>query len=201
MIAYVSGTLAAKKPTLAIIDVQGLGYRLHIPTSTFEALPSTGEDARLYAYQYVREDALALYGFATEAERDTFETMLAVSGIGPKLALAALSAMSPVELRDHVVGGNTSILTNIPGVGRKTAERLVVELRDRLADLDLADADAAPISGGSEVRAAARSDALAALIELGFSKAAAERGIRKALRDHPETQSAEKLIRLALREQ
>lgn len=200
MIAYVSGTLAEKKPTVAIIDVQGLGYRLMIPTSTYEALPSVGQAAKLFAYQHVREDALLLFGFATTAEREMFETMLSVSGIGPKLALAALSAMRPSELRDYVLAGDSSLLTNIPGVGRKTAERLIIELRDRVARMDLADAGASPLSGGSEARSAARADALAALEALGFSRAGAEKSLRKALRSNPGVQSAEDLIRLALRE-
>ena len=200
MIAYVSGTLAVKKPTEAIIDVQGLGYRLLIPTSTFEVLPAAGQAAKLYAYQYVREDTLQLFGFATTAEREMFEVLIGVSGVGPKLGLAALSALRPVELRDHVLAGDSSVLTNIPGVGRKTADRLIVELRDRLARLDLGEA-AAPLSGGDAARAEARADALAALEALGFSRAAAEKNLRKVLRNHPGVQSAEDLIRLALREQ
>ncbi|MDX1548207.1 MAG: Holliday junction branch migration protein RuvA [Rhodothermales bacterium] len=199
MIAYVSGTLAEKKPTEAVIDVQGLGYRLLIPTSTFEGLPAAGQPVRLVTYQYVREDALQLFGFATAAERETFEVLIATSGVGPKLALAVLSAMRPAELRDHVLGGDASVLTSIPGVGRKTADRLIVELRDRLARLDLG-SGAAPLTGGDAARAAARSDALAALEALGFSRAAAERSLRKVLRNHPGVQSAEELIRLSLRE-
>lgn len=199
MIAYVSGKLAEKKPTVAIIDVQGLGYRLLIPTSTYEVLPQVGEAATLFAYQHVREDALLLFGFATKAEREMFETLIGVSGIGPKLALGALSAMRPTELRDHVLAGDTSVLTNIPGVGRKTADRLIVELRDRMARLDFVDG-ATPLSGGSDDKATARADALAALEALGFSRAAAEKALRKTLRSNPGVQSAEDLIRLALRE-
>lgn len=199
MIAYVSGTLTVKKPTEAIIDVQGLGYRLLIPTSTYEVLPAAGQPAKLHTYQYVREDTLQLFGFATTAEREMFEVLIAVSGVGPKLGLAALSALRPAELRDHVLAGDSSVLTNIPGVGRKTADRLIVELRDRLARLDLG--EAAPLSGGDAARAEARADALAALEALGFSRAAAEKNLRKVLRNHPGIQSAEDLIRLALREQ
>ena len=128
-----------------------------------------------------------------------FETLIGVSGIGPKLALGALSAMRPTELRDHVLAGDTSVLTNIPGVGRKTADRLIVELRDRMGRLDFVDG-ATPLSGGSDEKAAARADALAALEALGFSRAAAEKALRKTLRSHPGVQSAEDLIRLALRE-
>ena len=199
MIAYVSGKLIVKKPTQAVIDVQGLGYRLLIPTSTYERLGDTGEAARLLAYHHVREQDITLFGFATEAERAVFETMLGVSGVGPKLALAALSALSPQELRDHVVEGDTSLLTRIPGVGRKTADRLVVELRDRLASLEALEGGARP-GEASEARVAAREDARAALEELGFSRAAAEKALRKVLRDTPGIQSADQLVRLALRE-
>lgn len=202
MIAYVSGTLAEKSTESVVVDVQGLGYRLLIPTSTYQALPAKGEDVKLYTYQHVREDALTLYGFARETERAVFEVMLGVSGVGPKLALAALSAMTPSELRDHVLEGDVSRLTDISGVGKKTAERLILDLRDRLADLDIFEgAGAAPISGGSKARAAARTDALAALESLGLGRAAAERAIRKVLRDNAGIQSADKLVRLALREE
>lgn len=200
LIAYVSGKVVEKKPTEAVLDVQGVGYQVFIPTSTYEALPAVGEVAKLHTYHYVREDVLSLFGFATKAERVVFGVMLAVSGVGPKLALAALSAMSPAELRDNVLSGDVRILTNIPGVGRKTAERLVIELRDRFANLDVFEGGA-PLSGGSEARATARADALAALEALGFARAAAEKSIRKVLRDHPGVQSAEDLIRLSLREQ
>lgn len=200
MIAYIAGKLAEKKPTEAVIDVHGVGYRLHIPTSTYESLPAPGQQAMLHTHQHVREDALQLFGFATKAERAVFEMMLAVSGIGPKLALAALSAMSPAELRDHILAGDVSFLTGIPGVGRKTAERMVIELRDRIAAVDAAEAGAAPRAGGPDVRAEARADAVAALESLGFSRAAAEKNVRKVLRDTPGAQSAEEIIRLALRE-
>ena len=200
MIDYVSGTLAEKKLTLAVIDVQGLGYRLLIPTSTYEKLPPGGQAVKLFAYQHVREDALLLFGFATKAEREMFTVMLGVSGIGPKLALAALSAMSPAELRGYVLDGDSGFLTHIPGVGRKTAERLIIELRDRLAPMEFDEMDAAPLTGGSETRAAARADALAALETLGLSRASAEKSLRKVLRAHPGIQTADELIRMALRE-
>ncbi len=199
MITYVSGKLAEKKPTEAVIDVQGVGYQVLIPTSTYEALPAVGEKAMLHTHHHVREDAALLYGFAGKSERALFELMLAVSGIGPKLALAALSAMRPAELRNHVLNGDAAMLTGIPGVGRKTAERLIVELRDRLTTVDLAE-DGSSLTGGSEARAEARSDALAALESLGLPRATAEKNIRRVLREHPAVQSADELVRLALRE-
>ena len=199
MIAYVSGKLAEKKPTEAVIDVQGLGYAVLIPTSTYEKLPPQGENAKLFTYQHVREDALLLFGFATRPERTVFEIMLGVSGIGPKLALAALSAMRPAELRDKIVDGDTAFLTKIPGVGKKVAERMVVELRDKMMKADGL-GGGATLSPDMNQRNTARADALAALEALGLSRAAAERNLRKVLRADPGIQSAEDLIRLALRE-
>ena len=199
MITHLSGKLAEKKPTEAVIDIQGVGYLVLIPTSTYEKLPPAGEQAKLFTYQHVREDALQLFGFASRSERSVFEVMLGVSGIGPKLALAALSAMRPTELRDRIVEGDTAFLTRIPGVGKKVAERMVVELRDKLVTLE--GLEGGIVAGGSpDARQAARADALAALEALGLSRAAAERNLRKVLRENAGIQSAEELIRLALRE-
>ncbi len=197
MIAFLSGKLVEKHPTEAIVEVEGIGYQLFIPASSFERLPEPQQPVRLYTYLYVREDALHLYGFLTREERTLFETMIQVSGIGPRLALAALSAMQPAELRDSIISGDTALLTRIPGIGRKTAERMIVELRDRVSRLELA--SAAPLAGTTPEQAAARADALAALESLGLTRAVAEKRIRAVLRKHPQIQSAEELIRLALR--
>ena len=198
MYAFVSGTLADKKPTEAVIEAAGIGYRLLIPASSFEKLPAVGQPARLVTTFVVREDSMTLYGFATEAEQAAFETLTAVSGVGPKLALGALSAMSPSELRDTVVAGDTAMLTRIPGVGKRTAERLVVELRDKFAGMD--GLEPAGALGGDSAAQAARADARSGLEALGLGRAEAEKRLRKVLRAHPGSQSAEDLIRLALRE-
>lgn len=200
MYAYVSGKLVGKRPTEVIIDVQGIGYFLHIPTSTFENLPEIGQSAKLFTYHHVREDAVQLFGFYSDAERKVFQVMLGVTGIGPKLALAALSAMGPTQLRDHVIHGETAVLTGIPGVGRKTAERLIVELRDRFADMEPLEKGGTPTTIDADERRAERSDALAALESLGFSRASAEKNLRIVLKDHPDVRAAEEMIRLALRE-
>ena len=199
MIAFLKGHLAEKKPTEAIIDVAGVGYRAFIPTSTFERLPEHGQPVRLLIHHYVREDAVHLYGFYTDAERKAFETMLAVTGVGPKLALAALSAMSPADLRTHVVAGDAGFLTSIPGVGRKTAERLIVELRDRFAAIDGLEDLASTGRPSSAGDVAARADALAALEQLGYSRAAAEKALRSVLKKTGAA-TADELVRLALRE-
>lgn len=198
MYAYVSGTLADKKPTEAILEAGGVGYRLLIPASSYERLPAVGQPAKLVTTFVVRDDALTLYGFATDGERTAFETLTAVTGVGPKLALAALSAMSPGELRDTVVAGDAGLLTRIPGVGKRTAERLIVELRDKFAGMD--ELESAGALGGDGAASEARADARSGLEALGLSRAEAEKRLRKVLRAHPGTQSAEDLIRLALRE-
>ena len=199
MIDYVSGTLVEKTPDTVLVDVHGIGYRVHVPASTYERLPEPDEEVMLHTYHYLREDDESLYGFATQAERSIFTTMTSVSRVGPSLALSALSAMSPTELRDHVMEEDKSRLTQISGVGTKTADRLIVELRDPLAELDVFE-DTAPLSGGSEARAEARADALKALTELGLSKADAERAIRQVLRDDAAIQSANELTQRALKQ-
>jgi Holliday junction DNA helicase RuvA len=197
VIAHVAGTLAEKKPTEVIIEAAGLGYRLAIPASSFERLPAVGQPVRLLSTYVIRDDARLLFGFATEAERGVFEAMIAASGVGPKTALAALSAMSPSEIRDTVVAGDAAMLTRVPGVGRKLAERLIVELRDKLSRMD--GLEAAGVVGDGPV-AEARADARSGLEALGLGRAEAERRLRLVLRNHPGSKSAEELIRLALRE-
>lgn len=197
MIAYVSGTLTEKSPTSVVIEAGGVGYRLLIPTSSFDHLPAVGEKAKLLSVLVVREDSQTLFGFAAESERSLFETLTGVSGIGPKLALAALSAMRPDELRDAVMADDPALLTRIPGVGKKTAERMVVELRDKVVELDGVPAKQA--TGVADATMEARSDARAGLVALGLSRAEAEKRLRKVLRSNDGMLSAEELIRLALR--
>ncbi len=198
MITYVSGTLVEKKPTHAVVDVGGLGYLVQIPVSTYEALGDVGAATKLHTVFVVREDAQQLYGFSSLAERTIFEAMTSVSGIGPKMGLAALSASRPADLQDRILSGDAAQLTSIRGVGRKTAERLVVELKDKMTTMDLGGSGA--LGSGDDAKAAARADALAALETLGVPRATAERNLRKAIRANPGAQSADELIRLALRE-
>ena len=198
MYAYVSGSLVEKKPTEAVIEAGGVGYRLLIPASSFDKLPAVGKPAKLLVTFVVRDDAHTLYGFASDAERSAFETLTAVSGVGPKLALAALSAMSPAELQSTVVSGDVAMLTRVPGVGKRKAEKLIVELKDKFADLD--GLEPAGALGGDAAATQARADARAGLEALGLGRADAERRLRKALRNNPGAPSAEDLIRLALRE-
>jgi len=197
MIDYVSGKLVSKKPTEAVIDVGGIGYKCLIPTSTFEKLPAKAQPVALLTHHYVREDAITLFGFGTDEERSVFNMMLAVSGVGPKLALAALSALRPSEIRDQIIAGDSGMLTRIPGVGKKTAERLILELRDRFEKSSLGGDDTVASTSGSNT--SYRTDGMAALEALGLSRSAAEKAVIAVLRKHPEINSAEELIRLALR--
>lgn len=200
MIAFVSGPIASKMPESVVVQAGGLGYRLLVPSSTHQRLPAEGEEVHLHTFLNVREDAMELFGFATEAERDVFETLRSVSGIGPKLALASLSALSPGELRAAVMDEDAGRLTDISGVGKKTAQRMIVELGDKLQDVDTGGTGA--LSGGdSEAKRAARADALSALEEMGLSTAEAERALRKALRDDAGVQDSGELVRRALNEQ
>lgn len=196
MIDFVSGKLVSKKPTEVVIDVGGIGYKCLIPTSTFEKLPSKGQPVAVLTHHYVREDAITLFGFLSDEERTVFNLMLAVSGVGPKLALAALSALRPSEIRDQIIAGDSAMLTRIPGVGRKTAERLILELRDRFEKSDLSDDAVVSSTGGNS---SYRTDAMAALEALGLSRSAAEKAVITVLRKNPEINNAEDLIRLALR--
>ncbi|MBL7977857.1 MAG: Holliday junction branch migration protein RuvA [Bacteroidetes Order II. Incertae sedis bacterium] len=200
MITYLNGLLVVKKPTEAIVDIQGVGYRVLIPASSFQKLPETGQVTRLFIHYYINNntDTVALYGFATESERSVFERLISVSGIGPKMGLAVLSAMNPGELQEAMLSGDAGLLTKIPGVGKKTAERMIVELKDKFAALDLPATTSLP--SASPEKTAARADALAALEALGLSRALAEKKLRVVLRAHPELTSAQELIRLALRE-
>jgi Holliday junction DNA helicase RuvA len=197
MIARLTGVLAAKSPTEIIIDVQGVGYSLNIPLSTFERLGDISSKVSVFTHLHVREDALQLYGFATAEERDFFRILLSVNGIGPKMAQGILSGIPVAELRNHITGGNLTALTTVPGVGRKIAERMVVELRDRLGRLE---AGSALIANATGDQSRIRSEALLALTSLGYNRANAEKAIRAALQESHESESSiESLIKAALR--
>ena len=197
MIARLTGMLAAKSPTEALLDVHGVGYVLSIPLSTYETLGATGSPVTLLTYLHVREDILQLYGFATEAERESFRLLISVSGIGPRMAQGILSGIPVRELREHLAAGNLTALTAIPGIGRKLAERLVVELRDRVARIEFAPGTA---PGAGDGQGEAKAEALLALTSLGYSRQAAETAVRAALAetDRQET-TVEGLIKAALR--
>jgi holliday junction DNA helicase RuvA len=197
MITSLRGTLVRKSPTEVVVDVQGVGYGVNIPLSTFEALGDLNTTVSLFTYLHVREDALQLFGFASEEERNLFRVLISVTGIGPKMAQSILSGISGVELRTAILQGNFTMLTAIPGVGRKLAERLVLELRDKIGKIP---ASSSLLASSTEAEAGVRSEALLALTSLGYNRASAERAVKLSIQDNPAVEkSVETLIKAALR--
>ena len=190
MIGYLTGKIISKKPTKIILDVNGVGYLVNISISTFEIL-ADAETISLYTYLAVREDALDLYGFFTQSEKEMFELLISVSGIGPKLGQSILSGIQIDELNEALKTGNIARLTAIPGIGRKTAERLLVELRDKVASLAL--------SFDTKVSAnfSVRNDAITALTNLGYNRANADRLVKNIVDSKPDI-TIEDLIKEAL---
>jgi Holliday junction DNA helicase RuvA len=190
MIGSVRGRIASKTPPQLMVDVGGLGYELEAPMSTYFHLPPVGDEVRLLTHLVVREDAHVLYAFATEGERKLFRSLIKVSGVGPKIALALLSGISVEAFARCVVNEDITALTRVPGIGRKTAERLIIEMRDRLSAAE-ATPGAIPVA---EV-ASPETEAYGALIALGYRPAEATRLLKAA---GPGTHSTEELIRRAL---
>ncbi|HEX8558323.1 MAG TPA: Holliday junction branch migration protein RuvA [Pyrinomonadaceae bacterium] len=203
MIAHLSGTLLAKHATSVIVDVGGVGYEVTIPVTTFYDLGEPNTPVRLRIYTHVREEALQLFGFRTERERELFTLLISVSGIGPKSAVAMLSGMSADEIVTAIRTNNYARLTSIPGVGRKTAERMVIELRDKMAALSSPALEEDIASGAAATAAqsedALREDTLAALLQLGFPKPAADKAITGAMQEGGDL-SVETLLRRSLRQ-
>ena len=196
MIAHLRGRLLEKHPNRVIVDVNGVGYDVHVPLSTFFDMAEPGGEIALRVHTHVREDALLLYGFATSLELQLFERLISVSGIGPKLALAVLSGMDPNELVAAIRTANVARLTGIPGIGKKTAERIGLELKDKMNAFLAAEAAAAPVVDADE---AMRTDLLSALMNLGYHRPLAERAVAAALK-RSSGESFETTLRHALRE-
>jgi len=203
MIAHLSGTLLSKQATSAIVDVGGVGYDVAIPLSTFYELGEVGEPVQLRVYTHVREDAIQLFGFKTTRERELFLQLISVNGVGPGLAIKLLSGMNADEMIASIRTNNLVRLVAIPGVGRKTAERLVVDLRDKIAALSSPAleeefAARAAASGAPASTDAMRDDAMSALSNLGYQKAAAEKAVKNAI-DEGGDLSVEVILRRSLR--
>ncbi|MCR5751191.1 MAG: Holliday junction branch migration protein RuvA [Kiritimatiellae bacterium] len=196
MIAYVRGTLVEKDVGRAVVEAGGVGYELLIPVSTFERLPKEGEEAKLLAWHCVREDDEVLFGFATQAEREMFQKLTLVSGVGPKIALAILSGSSIGELSLAIASGNAKRISSIKGVGKKTAEKICVELKDRVNAIE---ALASSGGRGKDSAAPALHDAVLALTALGFSDESANKMVSKVVASNPEVRDTETLVRLALK--
>lgn len=176
MIALLRGTLLEKHPNQAIVETAGVGYDVTIPISTFTHLPDPGAEVRLRIHTHVREDALALYGFLTQDEKSLFERLIGVSGIGPKLAVTILSGLAAPELIQSIRAGDVAKLVRIPGIGKKTAERMVLELRDKLAPAT----GEAPDTPAAGALSPVEQDVLSALLNLGCGRPQAEAAVRKA---------------------
>ncbi len=196
MIAHLRGRLLEKHPNRVIVDVNGVGYDVHVPLSTFYEMAETGEQVALRIHTHVREDALLLYGFATVLELQIFERLLSVSGIGPKLALAVLSGIEPNELVAAIRTANVARLTGIPGIGKKIAERIGLELKDKMASFLPAEMAASPAATAGE---SLRTDVLSALMNLGYHRPLAERAADSALKRDAGS-SFESVLKHALRE-
>ncbi len=189
MIAHLRGRLVSKHPNQAIVDCAGVGYDVAISVPTFSDLPSLGAEVSLFIHTHVREDALALYGFLRAEEKSLFERLIAVSGIGPKLAITILSGMPAEEMVSAIRSNDLARLTRIPGIGKKTAERMVLELRDKLDAFA-----AAPVRAASPVE----DDVLSALLNLGYQRPAAEKAVAAAAGTNGKSASFETLFKQAL---
>jgi len=199
MIASVRGPLTAKTPTAALIQVGGITLRLQISVSCFETLPAVGKEVQLLTYLHVREDALQLFGFADETERGLFENLISVSGIGPRLATGILSGATASRLREAIEAGDVEFLVGLPGVGKKLAQRLLVELREKFAPGAMTKLPVASGTPGA-LHVGTGGDAAAALVSLGFTRPQAQSAVQDALHELGSDASVEAVVRRALRQ-
>lgn len=195
MIAFLHGTLAEKTPSTVVLDVQGVGYELFISLSTYDRLPATGSKCRLLTYYHVRQDTQVLFGFAQTEEKQMFERLINVNGVGPKLALSVLSGLTVAELVAAIAESNVKRISSVHGIGKKTAERIIVELRDKVDPLE---ALAGRTAGGGDARNAMLRDAILALSQLGFPQDQARKMVQSALDADPAVTDTEVLLRKAL---
>jgi Holliday junction DNA helicase RuvA len=196
MYSYLEGKLVTKSPTEIVVDVNGVGYVLNISISTYGKLDPASSQVKVFTYLHVREDALILFGFATEAEREMFKLLISISGLGPKSAQGILSGMDLEELKSAIQTGNIAALTSVHGIGRKTAERLVVELRDKIGKGEDGITDRTFTTSQLKLR----NDALNALISLGYHRSIAEQALRQVFKESPgKDLSIEELIKQALK--
>ena len=196
MISYLRGKLASKVPMQAVIDVSGVGYGISISLVTYDQLPILGEEVLLFTHMHVREDRMELFAFADEGEREVFEMLIGVSGIGPSLALTILSGMSLRDLQEAIVHERVSELTGIKGIGKRTAERLVLDLRDKVS----LSADISEIETQDETDSAISEEAAMALMALGMTPSEARQAVRKAIERNGSDLTVQQLIKFALKE-
>jgi Holliday junction DNA helicase RuvA len=191
MIAFLTGVLSVKRPEGCVIDVGGVGFEMSMPTSSIAQLPAEGDEVTVLTHMQVRDDGMSLYGFVSQEERALFEQLITVSGVGPKVALAALSGQSPAALKEAIAREDAALIATTPGIGKKTAQRVIVELKDRL---DLPD-----LVGPTPAAADAVQEARDALAGMGFSAAEVSSAIKDLDTDDPSTVTAEAVVRHALR--
>ena len=197
MISFLRGKLISATPAQVVLDCNGVGYEIAIPLSSFDKLPAVGGDVRILTHLHVREDAHLLYGFMTEQERELFRLLLSVSGIGPKIALTVLGGMSPVALKGAIVSNDVKALSRIKGVGAKTAERLCVELRDKIGEIGVLEAAGAKHALTAEEQKL--NDAILAIVSLGYKQLEAHKAIRAAFDKLGAAATVEELVRHALK--
>lgn len=198
MIAYLNGILTEKNPTHVLLEVGGIGYEVFIPLSTYEQLPEIGAECRLLTVMHVREDAHLLYGFYKAQEKELFLLLISVSGIGPKSAISLLSGTPIEEFKRAILQEDLALLSSFPGIGKKTAQRLVVELKDKISRLSGAVSSEVPVKTGRGGLSA--EEAVMALVSLGYSRAASEKAVQQAMREVPEEAlSLQNLIKRSLR--
>ncbi|MGB2769255.1 MAG: Holliday junction branch migration protein RuvA [Candidatus Zixiibacteriota bacterium] len=197
MIAYLEGKLIEKNPTLLILEVNGVGYAVNIPVSTYGSLVETGQMVKILTYQHVREDELKLYGFSTKPEKELFELLIAVNGVGPRMALSILSCISVQEFQRSVLQEDLDVLTAISGVGKKKAQRLIVELKEKLGKVDLGERK--DLREEEAILTPAVDEAALALISLGYTKVDARRALEKVTNQANEALPVEELIKRVLK--
>lgn len=197
MIAYLEGKLIEKNPTHLILDVNGVGYSVNIPVSSYSRLGEIGETIKILTYQHVREDELKLYGFSTKPEKDLFELLISVNGVGPKVALGILSSISVEDFQRSILEEDLDVLTHISGVGKKIAQRLIVELKEKLTKVDLR------LEKGEKVKerigVSVGDEAVLALVSLGYNKFDAKKAVEKVSSESKESLPIEELIKRALK--
>ncbi|MBL7135315.1 MAG: Holliday junction branch migration protein RuvA [Candidatus Marinimicrobia bacterium] len=194
MFAYLKGLVDYKDPTLVVLDVNGVGYQINIPLSTYEVLPLKSKLVKLLIYYHVREDTQSLFGFATKEEKDLFLMLINISGIGPKMALTILSGATPAQFKNRIISGDVKALTFIPGIGMKTAKRIIVELREKFVGMD----EELPEEITSGAVSKIGDEALRALLALGYRRGESLDAVKKAYKELGSEALIEKFIKVAL---
>ena len=197
MIHTIRGRLIERKPTLIVVEVNGIGYEVNIPLSTFEKLPEVNQECFIWIHHHIREGSEALYGFASREEREFFQLLISISGIGPRLAIGMMSGTSVDDFRQRIISGDIKSLTALPGIGPKTAKRIIVELKEKFVELP---SDDLLIPAARSRMSSIENDAFLALLSLGYRKHEAQKVMEKVRKKFPEIEDVETYIKVALKE-